>query len=219
MQYITSEQMKKVDEIAVKKYKIKIRDVMENAGRNLADFVSKFKPEGVVVLYGKGNNGGGSLVAARYLSNKGINVSIIYSGRVGNKNVKYQLKLLKKIGIKPKNKIEKSDIIIDALLGYNIKGNPRGRVAELIREANLEKKGGTRIIALDLASGVDPNTGKKYEPYIKADYTLTLALPKKGLKKTKNLFLVNIGIPKKVYSDLGIKVGDYFKKKEVIKVN
>jgi len=67
MRYITSKEMIQVDKLAMKKYQLTIPQMMENAGSNLAMFVSKFRPKKVIVFYGKGNNGGGGLVAARHL--------------------------------------------------------------------------------------------------------------------------------------------------------
>ena len=76
----------------------------------------------------------------------------------------------------------------------------------------------TKIISLDIPSGLNPDTGKEQKPTIKADYTLTLALPKKGLKNSKKVYLANIGIPNKLYKKLSLKVPNYFSKKDIIKV-
>ncbi len=218
MKYITSNQMTKVDDLAVNKYGIKIEQMMENAGRNLANFVSKLNPKSVLIMFGKGNNGGGGLVAARHLLIKGINVKIISPSKNLNKIVENQLKIIKKLNVKEVKKINNEEIIIDALLGYNIKGNPKTKFAELIKKANKAKEKGSKIISLDIPSGINPDNGEKYSPYIQADYTLTLALPKIGLKKIKKVFLVNIGIPNKIYLDIGIKIKNYFKNKDIIKI-
>jgi len=216
--YITSKQMSKVDKTAVKKYGLRIEQMMENAGRNLANFTLKSKPKRVIILYGKGNNGGGGLSAVRHLLIKGIKCIIVPASKNPNKQVKQQLKILEKSKIKPSKfpKIKKGDIIMDALLGYNIKGNPRKKYKELIKLANNSK---AKIISLDIPSGTNPDTGEKYPPSINANEVLTLALPKIGLKKIKNVYLANIGIPSKVYSDLKIRVGDYFKNGDIIRVN
>jgi NAD(P)H-hydrate epimerase len=101
---------------------------------------------------------------------------------------------------------EVGDVIIDALIGYGIKGNPQDRFASLIRQANKTKQKGAKIVSLDIPSGIDPNTGEIYDPAIDADYTVTLALPKTGLRKLKNVYLANIGIPNKVYRDFNINI-------------
>ena len=217
MKYLTRKEMKRVDDVAMKDFGIKIESMMENAGRNLARFVSKLKPKSVVILYGKGNNGGGGLVAARHLAIQGVKVSIVGASKSVNKNVKYHLGILNKMGIKEARDFKKADVIIDALIGYNLSGNPRGRFAELIEKANKSK---AKIVSLDIPSGIDSTSGKKYEPYVKANYTLTLALPKVGLKKAKlkNVYLANVGIPNEVYKKIGIKARKYFKKEDIVKI-
>jgi len=214
MEYITSKQMAIVDKIAMKNG-IKIDQMMELAGKNLANFVLRLKPKSVSILYGKGNNGGGGLVAARHLRIKGIKVKIIPASNENNKNVTHQLKILKNMRIIPSKKLEKSDVIVDALLGYNIKGNPRKNYAKLINQINKSK---AKVVSLDLPSGLDPNSGDPHNPTVKADYTLTLALPKKGLKKLKNVYLANVGIPNSVYKKLKIPIKNYFNKSDIIKV-
>jgi len=222
MKYVNSKQMREIDRVSMKKFGVSIFQMMENAGRNLARFVSsKLNPKNVVILYGKGNNGGGGLVAARHLAIHGVNVSIVGASRKNNKSVEHQLGILGEMNIKPKNYVGKADVIIDALLGYSIKGNPLGKYAELIERANIMKRKGTKIVSLDLPSGLDPDSGKCYDPCINADYTITLALPKIGLKKSKvagKVYLANIGIPLEVYRTLKINVTKYFKDKDIISV-
>jgi len=214
--------MAKVDKLAMTKYNIKVEQMMENAGRNLARFISNnLKPKKIIVFFGKGNNGGGGLVGARHLAIYGFNVQIISASKKVNENVRHQLKILRSMGIKPQKsfKAKKGDVIIDALLGYNIKGSPRLRYRNLINAINFMKKQGLKVVSLDIPSGIDPNKGIIHEAYVKADYTLTLALPKKGLKELKNVYLVNIGIPNKVYSHLNIEIKNYFEKSDVVKIS
>lgn len=215
MRYVSSKEMRRVDNIAVK-YGISIPEMMEMAGKNLADFVLRYKPKKVCILYGKGNNGGGGLVCARYLLIKNVKIEIIRASKDVNSHVKNQLKILKKSGISPKGNIGDCDLIVDALLGYNQKGNPRGKYADLINEANSKK---VRIISWDIPTGMNPDTGEKNTPCINYDSILTVALPKTGLKKVKNLYLTNIGITKEVYDKAGIKINNYFTKENIIKIS
>ena len=220
MKYLTSKEMSKVDELAMGKFNISIDEMMENAGRNMARFVQhNLRPKKVLVVFGKGNNGGDGLAAARHLLIYGVKVALVSASPINKNNseVKRQLSILKKSGLKALDKIPKKkyDVIIDSLLGYNIKGNPRKKYAEIINQVNKME---TKVVSFDLPSGMDPYTGKMKNPAIKAHYTLTLALPKTGLKKLKNVYLANLGIPNKVYSDLGIKIENYFSDKEVIKI-
>lgn len=71
------------------------------------------------------------------------------------------------------------DLIIDGIIGYSLEGNPRGAAAEMIRWANEQR---SPILALDAPSGVDTTTGRVFEPAISATATMTLGLPKEGLR-------------------------------------
>jgi len=220
MRYLTRGGMAAVDRIAMKDFGIKVGMMMELAGMNLARFVSKLKPNKVTILYGKGNNGAGGLVAARHLAIQGVKISIVPASKEGNENIKYHLKILRKMGIKPSKELGKSDVIIDALIGYNLKGNPKGNFAKLIEKANNARKRGTKIVAFDLPSGLDASLGEYHNPSIMANYTLTLGLPKVGLRnaKVRNVFLANIGIPKEVYKKVGVKVENYFKQGDIVRI-
>jgi len=94
------------------------------------------------------------------------------------------------------------DLLLDALLGYNSKGNPREPTASLISRANASH---VPILAVDIPSGLDPTSGVPGEPTIVATATLTLGLPKTGFlnqasrKFVGNLFLGDVSIPGKVY--------------------
>jgi NAD(P)H-hydrate epimerase len=109
----------------------------------------------------------------------------------------YQLHILKSTNIKiisvEELQNEKPDLIIDAIIGYNLNGEPKGKALELIKWVNQQL---SIVISLDVPSGIDATTGKKYQNYIKPDLTLTLALPKAGLvpELTGELYLGDIGI-------------------------
>jgi NAD(P)H-hydrate epimerase len=114
-----------------------------------------------------------------------------------------------------------SELIIDALIGYSLKGDPRSPVSEIIDHANAVK---TPILSLDLPTGLDATTGKSYKPCIIAEKTSTLALPKKGLlireahDHVGDLYLADIGIPPILYQEIGIEIGNIFKNKSLIRI-
>ncbi|MCI0484248.1 MAG: bifunctional ADP-dependent NAD(P)H-hydrate dehydratase/NAD(P)H-hydrate epimerase, partial [candidate division NC10 bacterium] len=114
-----------------------------------------------------------------------------------------------------------TNLILDALVGYGLKGTPREPVASLIREANASRR---PILALDLPSGLDGDTGEPYEPCICASTTLTLGLPKVGLlaKAAKRfvgeLYVADIGVPPLVYRRLGLEVGNLFSVSDVVEL-
>lgn len=120
------------------------------------------------------------------------------------------------VSIYGKNGFPESDIIIDALLGYSLRGNPREPISGMIRKANDH---GASIISLDLPSGLNALTGEVMEPCINADYTMTLAYPKTGLKENPEvvgqLFIADIGLPSKLYRELGLEKPPFFTQRNI----
>lgn len=113
---------------------------------------------------------------------------------------------------------EQFDLILDALIGYSLTGAPSGVYADLILWANST---GTRILSLDVRSGLDSTTGATPGPVISADATMTLALPKTGLLpgKTGRLSLADIGIPMQTYKQLGLTYVSPFGSRYVVPLN
>jgi len=226
---VTREQMTLVDKYAVE-LGIAIIQMMENAGRNIAVFSRQnlgIENKKIAILCGKGNNGGDGLSAARFLANWEADVTCIMAERDLNEHSNHHMKILKKINVKilwpdddSANIIEEADLLIDALLGYNLDGDPRDNYASLIQLANANEN----ILAVDIPTGLDADTGTPYNPCIRASWTLTLALPKKGLLEDHakeyvgELWLCDLGIPKEVYAKLGIDVPNIFKENEIVKV-
>jgi NAD(P)H-hydrate epimerase len=95
------------------------------------------------------------------------------------------------------------DLILDALIGYSLKGAPSGLFAELIEWANST---GAPILSLDVPSGMDSTTGEISGDFVQATTTMTLALPKTGLEpeSTGQLVLADIGIPRETFRRLGL---------------
>lgn len=112
---------------------------------------------------------------------------------------------------------KKYDLIIDALIGYSLKGAPTGVTLQLIQWANGAK---TPVLSLDVPSGVDSTTGDTPGEFIRAKWTMTLALPKTGLGKERQqeIFLADIGIPKRAYNKTGIKYASPFGKDFFIRI-
>lgn len=210
---LTKEQMIEVDRIAMEETGPNLWQMMENAGRNLSELIFQhldkgWKEKEIFVLAGKGNNGGGGICAARHLLNHGAKVKLILAdkenlGEVPNfqKNI-YESAGGKSFTLKEAANFE-PDIIIDAIIGYNLIGKPRGILEEMIIWANSKN---AKIVSLDIPSGFDSNTGQTPGEYINAFATLTLALPKTGLMNNRigRLFLCDIGIPKSTYSKINI---------------
>jgi len=213
---VTAEEMRKLDELASASG-INTLQLMESAGLGVARVASLLlgKPSSVTVLAGKGNNGGDALVASRYLSNWGCEVSVILASESLGELASRQFQSLSGTGISilshddkdAGNVITKASLVIDGLLGYGLKGNPREPYSSLIEKANSLARA---ILSVDVPSGLDSTTGMAMNPCIKAQATATLGLPKKGLFSgdgkalAGKVYLVDIGIPLSLYSRFGI---------------
>jgi len=220
-----------VDRLMIEEYQIELIQMMENAGRNLAELARRqlggqVAGNSIAILCGAGNNGGGGLVAARHLHNWGANVSLkLASDPSRLKEIPaHQWRILMQMGLDSNKEpdLPKVDLILDALIGYGLSGDPRQPVAGYIEKAN---KAGRPILALDAPSGLDTTSGIPGNPCIKAATTLTLALPKIGLltREAKdsvgNLYLADISVPPELYQHLGIEVPNLFEKDTILKVN
>ena len=187
MRIAVAEEMQKVDQLAQERFGLSTLVLMENAGSAAARLARSLLPSGgrVVVLAGKGNNGGDGLVAARHLANWGVKVVVV----LADKNLKgaslTNLEIARRMGLeiieaKEKRKCEvlllTSDLVIDGLLGTGISGPPRGLAAELI--ASLSSRTGP-ILSLDLPSGTG-SYGQVFQPHVRATWTITFGVPKLG---------------------------------------
>jgi len=235
--WLTTEQMVEVDRLMIEDLGIELIQMMENAGRNLALLARERFLDGdptektVVILAGTGGNGGGALVCARRLVGWGATVEVILSrsddafGPVPG----HQLSILRKMGVSchvvgeidPPFPI---DLVVDGLIGYSLQGPPRGTPTDLIRWANQQD---SPVLSLDVPSGVDAGSGEVFDPAIRAAATLTLALPKAGLRTTTaehligELYLADIGVPPSLYASPSIalpSVGPLFATGDIVRL-
>jgi NAD(P)H-hydrate epimerase len=210
---ISADQMREVDRAMIEDVHIELPQMMENAGRNLADLaVGQFGPSSVTVLAGPGGNGGGGLVAARHLANRGVDVAVALSHTVQEMTLvpAHQFDIVTRMGI-PTGDPVPAALIIDALIGYSLQGDPRGRPAELIEWANNQA---APVLALDTPSGLDVTTGVPRAPCMRAAATMALALPKLGLYQAAEvgrLYFADISVPPLVYKRMGLSVGSLFR--------
>jgi len=219
---ITTDQMREVDRVMIEDLGIELIQMMENAGRNLALLaVERYSPDSVTVLAGSGGNGGGGLVAARHLANRGVRVSVTTVKPIGEMTPipAHQARILGRMSMRFSDDPGPADLILDAVLGYSLIGDPRGRAAELIHFVNGRDD---PILSLDTPSGLDTTTGRVGDPCIRADATLTLALPKTGLVESPDvvgdLYLADISVPPSVYLAFGIALEDPFTAAPVVRV-
>jgi NAD(P)H-hydrate epimerase len=178
----------------------------------------------VTVLAGSGGNGGGGLCCARHLHNRGFKVWVVLDRdpRMQRGAAANQLNILQAAGLQPADPTQagelmgRSQIVVDALIGYGLRGAPRGRTAELIELCNQHA---ARVLSLDVPSGLDATTGEAPGPVVRPERTLTLALPKTGLQRVAgDLYLADIGIPPEVFQQLGVPFQLLFEKKYWIRL-
>lgn len=238
--WLTTAQMVEVDRAMMEDFGIELIQMMENAGRNLAQLARvRFldgDPRGkqVVVLAGTGGNGGGALVCARRLHNWGAQVQVFVTKPAGRFTpiAAHQLAILQRMAVPVAAAAAVAQahtpaLIVDGLIGYSLKGAPRGTAGDLIRWANHQANAqATSILALDAPSGVDTTTGTVFEPAIRATATMTLALPKAGLRaagvetQVGELYLADISVPPVLYAGprLALQVGALFAEHDIIRL-
>lgn len=236
---VTGEQMREIDRLMIEALEIDLPQMMELAGLSLARLAREMlggtvKGKRILICAGGGHNGGGGLVAARHLSNGEADAQILLTRpRDALKEVPAKrLSTLCKMEVPVttpekfgpeglKRVFDGANLILDAVIGYALAGPPGGFEADVIRHMN---RCGTKILSLDVPSGLDATTGRRYDPCVRARATLTLALPKTGLLKAEAqqavgmLFLADIGVPPSLYERVGIRVGALFQKDSLVRI-
>ncbi|KUK00339.1 MAG: Bifunctional NAD(P)H-hydrate repair enzyme Nnr, partial [Methanobacteriaceae archaeon 41_258] len=186
--------------------------LMENAGKMVAQEINRLVDSGRVTIFaGTGGNGGDGFVAARHLLNIGFKVEVIllaHPSRIRSKEAKKNWEVLEKMEVSPvplELKIIKdssqlkplnTDVVVDAILGTGIKGRLREPIRSAIRLIN----GSDALkVAVDIPSGVEPETGEVVDVAVEADYTVTFHRMKDGLRTADPTFTGEI-----IVSDIGI---------------
>jgi hydroxyethylthiazole kinase-like uncharacterized protein yjeF len=226
MKIVTAAQMNQIDRECVRKG-IPVNTLMENAGKAVAEetraCLGNIKKQNILCLIGGGNNGGDGLVAARHLTDWGARVSVYLCSKRPADDP--NLKLVREQGIdcieaeddKGLKKfhvlLDSASCVIDALLGT-------GRIRPLkgVFKKALEKVSAARqkrsifIVAVDLPSGMDADTGAVDPACPYADLTVTLAFPKPGLfifpgaERAGKLVIADIGIPESLADSINIEL-------------
>lgn len=226
---LSTTQIRTVNRLMSEVYGIELLQIMEIAGWNLARLAKRLlaydiTDRPVVVLAGRGNKGGGGLVAARHLLNWGAWVQIMLTHPVDAYQgvPAQQLAILQAMGApiawaEEGWELPPTDLIIDALIGAGLQFAPYGKARDLIQLANSSR---APILSLDLPSGVDATTGNRFTPHIQATATMSLALPTQGVVAAHavcgELYLADLGVPPQLYADLGLNVPPLFAQKTIL---
>jgi NAD(P)H-hydrate epimerase len=192
-------------------YGISLLQLMETAGKNIADEIAtRFQPKKtrVEIFCGSGGNGGDGFVAARYLTCLGFKVEIILAGKASS--IKSKSAQKNWIALQPLRNIipikeitdssiipdVKADVIVDALLGIGLKGKLRPPILQLVEKINSID---AFRVAVDVPTGIDSDSGEVLGKAVKANLTITFHKTKEGLIKAKEytgeILIKNIGLP------------------------
>ncbi len=206
---LSSAQVKELDRLAAERFGIALDWLMEAAGWQLA----RLCDGPTAVVCGVGNNGGDGLAAARHLHRWGrlASVSCIDRARLQGATAR-ELAALAAVGVVVADKPDFTGAraVLDAIFGTGLNRAPQGRFAEWIEAVN-----GSRlpVIAVDVPSGLDSDTGVAYSPCVRANTTLTFTLPKTGLllrdgpRLAGSVTAIDIGIPTEALTAIGIEPG------------
>ena len=212
----TAEELKEIDRRCVWDYRIPTLLLMEHAGRGAAQVAIQMNParRQTVIVAGKGNNGGDGLVVARFLRFARIPVKVwllgAASGLPRTSAPWYNLQMVKHLGIplvhfmdasqmpELRKDIRNAGLIVDALLGTGVSGEVRQPYREIIGMIN---ESGNRVLAIDVPSGLDADTGEPLGIAVRATKTATFAALKTGFATAQSrehcgeIILVDIGVP------------------------
>ncbi|MCL4458062.1 MAG: NAD(P)H-hydrate dehydratase [Nitrospirae bacterium] len=219
MKVVTSQEMREIDRITIEDCGIPSLVLMERAGLAVASKVRELYPDKkVIALCGGGNNGGDGIVAARNLHNWGFNVQVLICAKKNelSPDCNKQYQIAKKIGIpiEFRNAVNAKDVhgafIIDAVFGTGLSRPVKGSLAGIFEFINNSE---APVLSVDMPSGVSSDTGEILGEAVKADFTVTFGLPKRGhylypgAEYTGRLFIEDIGFPEKLLLSDKLKVG------------
>lgn len=206
--WLTVGQMAEADRLAVDVFGIGLLQMMEHAGASLAELVIETtEATSITVMAGGGNNGGGGLCAARHLINRGRDVTVVMATERHEPAVDHHLRTLRAMDAPFRSRPAETPVVVDALVGYGLKGPLRGRAAELAAWS-----AGRTIISLDFPSG------HGHAGAVEPSATLTLALPKEELRDARPLFLADLGLPEALWARIGIDASTPFTAAQVVEI-
>ena len=224
MKTLTREQVRQVDEIAIRRYGMSGLVLMENAGRGVTNVMCSIGITGrVVICCGKGNNAGDGYVIARLLQSRGHDIKIVSccspDSLQGDAKANHDIAVLAELPIeyidsdfgewaRLEREFETADWIVEGLLGTGATGEPRPPMGDLISCCNSVAT--AKKMALDIPGGLDCDTGKSHRPTFRATHTCTFVAAKPGLlledsqQYVGELHVVDIGVPAKLLHEFGL---------------
>jgi len=218
MRSLTREQVRAVDACAIETLGIPALILMENAGRGAADAVCQALGPvaglSVAIVAGGGNNGGDGFVIARHLAMRGARTETFLVSPAeklsGDAAVNYRAlaSLRHTIHAVPEAELDSlADrlsgfaVVVDAVGGTGIRGALRGGAAVAVQQVNAARQAGAKVVAVDIPTGLDCDTGRAEGPSVRADLTITFVARKKGFDRpgageyTGQVIVADIGVP------------------------
>jgi len=211
MRYATRDEIREVDRVAIEDYEMPGVILMENAGRGAAEVAVQMldgtSDARVAIVCGSGNNGGDGFVVARHLHNDGVGVTVHLLARrekIGG-DARINLAIIEQMQLDIRQSalgeldLSGCDLVVDAVLGTGLTGEVREPYASAIDAIN---DAGAPVLAIDLPSGLDVDTGEVLGRCVRAARTVTFALPKigftrsRGPEMTGEVTVVDIGVPR-----------------------
>lgn len=218
--FLSRAQVREVDRRAIAEYGLLPEVLMENAGRGAVDHLERLGISGpVVICCGVGNNGGDGLVMARHLDLRGHTVRTLVWGdpRRMSPETARNLDVLERAGLGPEllgnepgidrlvRALDGAGWVVDALLGTGSQGEPRAPLAGVIGQINAA---GIPVLAVDLPSGLDCDTGLAAGQAIRAQHTVTFVALKPGFAVpgaeafTGTVHVTDIGVPRRLLTEV-----------------
>ncbi len=216
MKILTAEQMRRVDQRAETSFGVSSKILMDNAGRSVVDALQSLYPDlkgdSLLIVCGKGNNGGDGIAAARYLRSRGLTPRVVLLARRSTLEgpAAHHLKKTLEDGLVVEEvpdeetwagvagQLSRYTVILEAVLGTGLTGAARGLPARVIQDLNSAE---VDVVSLDIPSGLSGDSGGVPGPAVCADHTIALACPKlphllePAATLVGNLHVVDIGIP------------------------
>lgn len=206
---LSRERVRELDRRAIEEFGVPGVVLMENAGRGAAEVLRRLNPDRrpTVIACGKGNNGGDGFVIARHLDNAGWKVRVLLfadpAALTGDAAIMYRI--VERSGLPltvqpaPEPGLFAGGWVVDALFGTGLTGPVREPFDRVIAAINASR---AKVLAVDLPSGLDCDTGRPLGATVRADATVTFVAPKLGFANnesrawTGDVIVAEIGAPR-----------------------
>jgi ADP-dependent NAD(P)H-hydrate dehydratase / NAD(P)H-hydrate epimerase len=222
MKVVTAAEMREIDRKTIDECGMAGIVLMERAGLAVTARIKElFVRKNVIVVAGKGNNGGDGLVIARNLHNEGWEACVVLTSKPGDfkGDALSQYKTAVACGVKiypaetllsrPSSILTRHSLIVDAILGTGLQKNISGRLAEVLALINSS---GLPVVSVDIPTGISSDDGQVMGTAVRAAYTVTFGLPKRGhllypgAEYTGRLFTGDIGFPRRLLTSEALPV-------------